>query len=93
MDSILALLQDPVAQGSIYVTVILMGMQLMKAEIIPVAWWTAHEGLLRLLPVVLGIAVHCVIDGGAAWGPLLKDGVSDGIFALGIFNGSKIVRG
>jgi hypothetical protein len=92
MDELLALIQDPAAQGSLYVTLVLCAMQILKARVVPAAWWTGPwEDKLRLLPVVLGVVAHWAFDPGA-WAAVIMPGVQDGVIALGIFNGSKIVR-
>jgi hypothetical protein len=92
MDSILSVLNDPSAQGSIYVTAILIAMQLLKDDFVPAAWWVSHEALFRLVPIVLGLLAHWAIDSGSL-AEIAKAGFTDGVLALGIFNGSKIIRG
>lgn len=92
MDAVLGLLQDPAAAGSLYVALVLMAMQTVKSNT-PAAWWTGeHEGKLRLLPVVFGILAHVALD-PVPWRECIQPGMVDGFLALGIFNGTKIVRG
>jgi hypothetical protein len=92
MDAIFQAIQDPAAQGSLYVTFVFLAMQVLKLHVIPKDWWTGpHEDKLRLLPLVLGIAAHLIFD-SVSWRDCIMPGMQDGFIALGIFNGTKIVR-
>lgn len=93
MDEILQMLQGSAGEASLYVTLILAAMQVLKMYVVPADWWTGpQESKLRLLPVVLGVLAHVALD-ALPWRECLQPGMVDGFLALGIFNGSKIVRG
>jgi hypothetical protein len=92
MDALYQMLQNPAAQGSLYVAFVLLLMQLLKLYVVPTAWWTGpHEDKLRLLPLVFGIAAHVIFD-SLPWKECFMPGIRDGFIALGVFNGTKIVR-
>lgn len=92
MDALYQMLQDPAASGSLYVTLVLAVMQVLKLYVIPPGWWTGpHEDKLRLLPLVFGIAAYMAF-GNLPWRDCIMPGLQDGFIALGIFNGTKIVR-
>jgi hypothetical protein len=92
MDALYQMIQDPAAAGSLYVTLIVAAMQVLKLYVVPPAWWTGpHEDKLRLLPLAFGVAAHVAFD-VIPWKECLMPGLTDGFIALGIFNGTKIVR-
>jgi hypothetical protein len=92
MDALYQILNDPAAQGSLYVTFVLLIIQFLKTYVVPAPWWTGpHEDKLRLLPLVFGVAAHLIFD-SLPWKECFMPGLQDGFIALGIFNGTKIVR-
>jgi hypothetical protein len=92
VDEILQMLQGAAGETSLYVMLILAAMQVLKSYVVPVDWWTGpHEDKLRLLPLVFGILAHVVFD-VLPWRDCIQPGIADGFIALGVFNGTKIVR-